>query len=178
MRFFSSVTYGSIEVSLSNHLYFFDHNRHDQSFKAYSLLDNTYKKSQPFLLGSTAVMEVCEPSDVSTGIVEGAQSEQENGLGFVKLWVFTVDHFKKISMVMNLKYVDPAYMIRTVSTNASNTVYFRLLAQSVVHGAVAGYTSYISSLINRRQTYIPYSRITYKQNNVVITDRVWTRLMS
>ncbi|CDY65216.1 BnaCnng46090D [Brassica napus] len=60
-------------------------------------------------------------------------------------------------MVMNLKYVDPAYMIRTVSTNASNTVYFRLLAQSVVHGAVAGYTSYISSLINRRQTYIPYS---------------------
>ncbi|KAH0929388.1 hypothetical protein HID58_015115, partial [Brassica napus] len=40
------------------------------------------------------------------------------------------------------------------SSNASNTVYFILLAQSVVHGAVAGYTSYISNLINRRQTYM------------------------
>ncbi|CAF1702362.1 unnamed protein product [Brassica napus] len=43
-----------------------------------------------------------------------------------------------MSLLATTKHQDPAYMIRTVSTNASNTVYFRLLAQSVVHGAVAG----------------------------------------
>ncbi|CAH2079147.1 unnamed protein product [Thlaspi arvense] len=66
------------------------------------------------------------------------------------------DHFKKIQMVMNLKYIDPAYMIQAVPNNASDNVYCTLLAQSVVHGAMAGYTGYTSGLVNGRQTYIPY----------------------
>ncbi|CAH2071997.1 unnamed protein product [Thlaspi arvense] len=78
------------------------------------------------------------------------------------------DPFKKIQMVMNLKYIDPTYMIWAVLSNASDNVYCTLLAQSVVHGAMAGYTGYTSGLVNGRQTYIPYYRITEKQNNVVI----------
>ncbi|CAH2070304.1 unnamed protein product, partial [Thlaspi arvense] len=81
------------------------------------------------------------------------------------------DHFKKTQMVMNLKCIDPAYMIRAVPSNASDNVYCTLLAQSVVHGAMAGYTGYTSGLVNGRQTYIPYYRITEKQNNVVIMFR-------
>ncbi|CDY32769.1 BnaA10g10800D [Brassica napus] len=88
------------------------------------------------------------------------------------------DYFKKINMVMNLKYIDPTYMIRAVPSNASDNVYCTLLAQSAVHGAMAGYTGYTSGLVNGRQTYIPYYRITEKQNNVVITDRMWARLLS
>ncbi|CAH2064693.1 unnamed protein product [Thlaspi arvense] len=49
-----------------------------------------------------------------------------------------------------------AYMIWTVPSNASDNVYCTLLAQSVVHGAMAGYTGYTSGLVNGRQTYIPY----------------------
>ncbi|XP_013606354.1 PREDICTED: ATP-dependent 6-phosphofructokinase 7 [Brassica oleracea var. oleracea] len=88
------------------------------------------------------------------------------------------DYFKKINMVVNLKYIDPTYMIRAVPSNASDNVYCTLLAQSAVHGAMAGYTGYTSGLVNGRQTYIPYYRITEKQNNVVITDRMWARLLS
>ncbi|CAF1706435.1 hypothetical protein HID58_054619 [Brassica napus] len=44
--------------------------------------------------------------------------------------------------------------------------------KSVVHGEMS------SGLINGRPTYIPYNRITEKQNSVAITDRMWTRLMS
>nr|VDD26303.1 unnamed protein product [Brassica oleracea] len=54
-------------------------------------------------------------------------------------------------------------------TNASDNVYCTLLARSVVHGAMAGYTGYTSGLINGRPTNIPYNRITEKQNNVAIT---------
>jgi 6-phosphofructokinase 1 len=88
------------------------------------------------------------------------------------------DHFKKNKMVMNLKYIDPTYMIRAVPSNASDNVYCTLLAQSAVHGAMAGYTGYTSGLVNGRQTYIPFYRITETQNNVVITDRMWARLLS
>ena len=51
---------------------------------------------------------------------------------------------------------DPTYMIRAVPSNASDNVYCTLLAQSVVHGAMAGYTGFTSGLVNGRQTYIPF----------------------
>ncbi|KAG5411801.1 hypothetical protein IGI04_008120 [Brassica rapa subsp. trilocularis] len=43
------------------------------------------------------------------------------------------------------------------STNASDNVYCTLLARSVVHGEMAGYTGYTSGLINGKPTNIPYN---------------------
>ncbi|GLT98621.1 hypothetical protein SLE2022_161190 [Rubroshorea leprosula] len=89
------------------------------------------------------------------------------------------DHFaKERKFPINLKYIDPTYMIRAVPSNASDNVYCTLLAQSAVHGAMAGYTGFTSGLVNGRQTYIPFYRIIEKQNKVVITDRMWARLLS
>ncbi|KAL0327521.1 UNVERIFIED_CONTAM: ATP-dependent 6-phosphofructokinase [Sesamum angustifolium] len=73
---------------------------------------------------------------------------------------------------------DPTYMIRAIPSNASDNVYCTLLAQSAVHGAMAGFTGFTSGLVNGRQTYIPFNRITEKQHKVVITDRMWARLLS
>ncbi|KAL4567788.1 hypothetical protein LXL04_023382 [Taraxacum kok-saghyz] len=88
-------------------------------------------------------------------------------------------HFaRQTSMPITLKYIDPTYMVRAVPSNASDNVYCTLLAQSCVHGVMAGYTGFTSGLVNGRQTYIPFNRITEKQNNVVITDRMWARLLS
>ncbi|PWA38268.1 Phosphofructokinase [Artemisia annua] len=99
----------------------------------------------------------------------------------VGLWISDKikGHFaKQPSMPITLKYIDPTYMIRAVPSNASDNVYCTLLAQSCVHGVMAGYTGFTSGLVNGRQTYIPFNRITEKQNNVVITDRMWARLLS
>ncbi|OWM84461.1 hypothetical protein CDL15_Pgr000901 [Punica granatum] len=89
------------------------------------------------------------------------------------------EHFaKKNKMDITLKYIDPTYMIRAVPSNASDNVYCTLLAQSAVHGAMAGYTGFTVGLVNGRHSYIPFYRITEKQNKVVITDRMWARLLS
>ncbi|KAL4340025.1 hypothetical protein GQ457_08G003170 [Hibiscus cannabinus] len=89
------------------------------------------------------------------------------------------DYFsKERKMPINLKYIDPTYMIRAIPSNASDNVYCTLLAQSAVHGAMAGYTGFTSGLVNGRHTYIPFNRIIEKQNKVVITDRMWARLLS
>ncbi|CAI0426143.1 unnamed protein product [Linum tenue] len=77
------------------------------------------------------------------------------------------DHMKAQKMSINLKYIDPTYMIRAIPSNASDNVYCTLLAQSCVHGAMAGYTGFTSGL-----------RIIEKQNKVIITDRMWARLLS
>ncbi|XP_002309230.3 ATP-dependent 6-phosphofructokinase 3 [Populus trichocarpa] len=99
----------------------------------------------------------------------------------VGLWISQgiKDYFsRQKTMAINLKYIDPTYMIRAVPSNASDNVYSTLLAQSAVHGAMAGYTGFTSGLVNGRQTYIPFYRIIEKQNKVVITDRMWARLLS
>ncbi|XP_010541000.1 PREDICTED: ATP-dependent 6-phosphofructokinase 1 isoform X2 [Tarenaya hassleriana] len=97
----------------------------------------------------------------------------------IGLWIShrIKDHFAK-KMTINLKYIDPTYMIRAIPSNASDNVYCTLLAQSAVHGAMAGYTGFTVGLVNGRHSYIPFYRITEKQNEVVITDRMWARLLS
>ncbi|MQL72385.1 hypothetical protein Taro_004695 [Colocasia esculenta] len=89
------------------------------------------------------------------------------------------EHFaKKPKMVINLKYIDPTYMIRAVPSNASDNVYCTLLAHSAIHGAMAGYTGFTVGPVNGRHSYIPFYRVTESQNKVVITDRMWARLLS
>ncbi|GLU22315.1 hypothetical protein SLE2022_384020 [Rubroshorea leprosula] len=99
----------------------------------------------------------------------------------VGLWISQKikDHFAKGKrMAINLKYIDPTYMIRAIPSNASDNVYCTLLAQSAIHGAMAGYTGCTVGLVNGRHTYIPFYRITERQHKVIITDRMWARLLS
>lgn len=51
---------------------------------------------------------------------------------------------------------DPTYMIRAIPSNASDNVYCTLLAQSAVHGAMAGYTGFTVGPVNGRHAYIPF----------------------
>ncbi|OVA12457.1 Phosphofructokinase domain [Macleaya cordata] len=89
------------------------------------------------------------------------------------------DHFtRQRKMVINLKYIDPTYMIRAVPSNASDNVYCTLLAHSAVHGAMAGYTGFTVGPVNGRHAYIPFYRVTEVPNKVVITDRMWARLLA
>lgn len=89
------------------------------------------------------------------------------------------DHFASSGkMQITLKYIDPTYMIRAIPSIASDNVYCTLLAQSCIHGTMAGYTGFTSGLVHGRQTYIPFYRVTEKRNKVVITDRMWARLLS
>eukprot|EP00959_Pyramimonas_sp_CCMP1952_P205890 4305672-Pyramimonas_sp.AAC.1 len=48
----------------------------------------------------------------------------------------------KAKMDYTLKYIDPTYMVRAVPANASDNVYCTVLAQSAVHGAMAGLTGF------------------------------------
>ncbi|KAJ9168268.1 hypothetical protein P3X46_019816 [Hevea brasiliensis] len=99
----------------------------------------------------------------------------------VGLWIShrIKDHFaKENKMNITLKYIDPTYMIRAIPANASDNVYCTLLAHSAIHGAMAGYTGFTVGPVNGRHAYIPFNRVTEKQNKVVITDRMWARLLS
>ncbi|KAG9452190.1 hypothetical protein H6P81_005094 [Aristolochia fimbriata] len=99
----------------------------------------------------------------------------------VGLWLSqkVKDHFSKSQkMGINLKYIDPTYMIRAIPSNASDNVYCTLLAHSAVHGAMAGYTGFTVGPVNGKHAYIPIARVTERQNTVRVTDRMWARLLA
>ncbi|XP_022997851.1 ATP-dependent 6-phosphofructokinase 3-like [Cucurbita maxima] len=99
----------------------------------------------------------------------------------VGLWISQQikDYFKKKKKItINLKYIDPTYMIRAVPSIASDNIFCTLLAHSAIHGAMAGYTGFTVGPVNGRHAYIPFNRIIERQNKVVITDRMWARLLS
>ncbi|KVI04531.1 hypothetical protein Ccrd_017151 [Cynara cardunculus var. scolymus] len=74
--------------------------------------------------------------------------------------------------------IDPTYMIRAVPSNASDNIYCTLLAQSAIHGAMAGYTGFTVGPVNSRHAYIPIGRVTEATNVVKLTDRMWARLLA
>ncbi|KAL0400998.1 UNVERIFIED_CONTAM: ATP-dependent 6-phosphofructokinase, chloroplastic [Sesamum latifolium] len=89
------------------------------------------------------------------------------------------DHFTNVrKMAINMKYIDPTYMIRAIPSNASDNIYCTLLAQNAVHGAMAGYTGFTVGPVNSRHAYIPINRVTETTNTVKLTDRMWARLLA
>ncbi|XP_074273731.1 ATP-dependent 6-phosphofructokinase 6-like [Silene latifolia] len=146
-----------------------------------------------FLEGPGGLFEFIEKRLRSNGhmvivIAEGAgeKLEERDASGNkifkdVGLWMSHMirEHFAKPDKInVTLKYIDPTYMIRAVPANASDNVYCTILAQSAVHGAMAGYTGFTVGPVNGRECYIPFYRITGQQHKVVITDRMWARLLS
>ncbi|KAF3788756.1 ATP-dependent 6-phosphofructokinase 5 [Nymphaea thermarum] len=88
------------------------------------------------------------------------------------------EHFAKKKIVLNLKYIDPTYMIGAIPSNAADNVYCTLLAHSAIHGAMAGYTGFAVGPVNGKHAHIPIHTLIEKQRQVCLADRMWARLLS
>jgi len=80
---------------------------------------------------------------------------------------------------LTLKYIDPTYAIRSVPSNAVDTIMCAKLAQNAVHGAMAGYTGFSVGIVRNSVCWIPVTTlIKAGTNRMTMTDRIWQRLMS
>jgi 6-phosphofructokinase 1 len=66
-------------------------------------------------------------------------------------------HFQRINQEINLKYIEPSYMIRSVPANASDSLYCSSLGQYAVHAAMAGKTGLLVALMKDEYVYLPLS---------------------
>ncbi|KAL9185374.1 hypothetical protein ACHAXT_003151 [Thalassiosira profunda] len=65
---------------------------------------------------------------------------------------------------LTLKYVDPSYMVRGIPPNTADNLYCLQLAQNAVHGAMAGFSSFIVGSVNTRECYVPINIVANKRN--------------
>jgi len=86
------------------------------------------------------------------------------------------NHFKKISMEINLKYIEPSYLIRSVPANASDGIYCSLLGQYAVHAAMAGKTGLLVALLREEYVHLPLDAATSRRK-IDPRGNIWQRVL-
>jgi 6-phosphofructokinase 1 len=64
-------------------------------------------------------------------------------------------YFKAKDIPINLKYIDPSYIIRSLPANSNDNVYCSYLGRDAVHAGMAGKTKLIVSRWNEEFVYVP-----------------------
>jgi len=88
-------------------------------------------------------------------------------------------HFKSLDREATIKYIDPSYMVRSVSADASDSYLCMLLAHAAAHGAMAGYTGFTVGLANNRTVMIPIPELAKASpRSLNATGRTWERVVA
>jgi len=75
-------------------------------------------------------------------------------------------HFKEKSIEVNLKYIDPSYMIRSAPACPTDSVYCERLGNNAVHAAMAGKTRILIGMVNNEFVHLPTSIVVTRRNTV------------
>jgi len=81
--------------------------------------------------------------------------------------------FKSRKTEVNLKYIDPSYIVRSVPANAQDNVYCSRLAQSAVHAAMAGKTGMLVGRWHGSFVHLPLELVIHGRRKVDPTQELW-----
>jgi len=85
-------------------------------------------------------------------------------------------HFHEIKLEINLKYIEPSYLIRSVPANASDSIYCSSLGQYSVHAAMAGKTGLLVALRNNEYVHLPLAAA-ISGRRIDPQGNVWLRVL-
>ena len=81
--------------------------------------------------------------------------------------------FKSRRTEINLKYIDPSYIVRSVPANAQDNVYCSRLAQAAVHAGMAGKTAMLVGRWNGSFVHLPFQLVIHGRRKVDPTQELW-----
>jgi 6-phosphofructokinase 1 len=134
------------------------------------------------------VAEGCMPTDAGRyGISMDTSLMEKDASGNIKLpdvgelvQKAIKSHFKSHlpAMDVNVKYIDPSYIIRSAPANASDSVFCAELAFAAVHGTMASYTEFTVGTIDGQMSWIPITAVaTRPSGRVDPHGSVYSRLV-
>jgi 6-phosphofructokinase 1 len=83
------------------------------------------------------------------------------------------EFFAERKIPLNLKYIDPSYIIRSVPANAQDNVYCSQLAQHAVHAAMAGKTGLLIGRWHGAFVHLPIELATQGRRKVDPSSELW-----
>ncbi|MEI8037141.1 MAG: ATP-dependent 6-phosphofructokinase [Verrucomicrobiota bacterium] len=82
-------------------------------------------------------------------------------------------HFKARQLEINLKYIDPSYLIRSVPAAPDDRVFCLNLGRHAVHAGMAGKTGMVVALLHQSFVHLPMSLVTRGRRKVDPTGDLW-----
>ena len=87
-------------------------------------------------------------------------------------------YFKgRTDMYVNIKYIDPSYLVRAVPANAHDSIYCIQLAQNAVHAGMAGKTGIIIGQWNGQFTHVPIRLAVSGRKTLSPEDPLWLSVL-
>lgn len=126
-----------------------------------------------------AVIVAAEGAGQKYCTAEGIDASGNPRLGDIGLRLkdIMVKHFRDRGIELNLKYIDPSYMIRSVPANAEDSVYCGFLGQIAVHEGMAGKTNMVVGTWNEEFVCIPITAVVKGRKQVDPDDKLWRSVL-
>jgi 6-phosphofructokinase 1 len=126
-----------------------------------------------------AVVVVAEGAGQRYCGAEGADESGNPRLGDIGLFLKQkiTEHFKSREIELNLKYIDPSYLIRSVPATAGDAVFCGFLGQNAVHAGMAGKTNLVVGNCNDEFVLIPVGLVVAKRKQVDLEGRLWRSVL-
>ena len=86
-------------------------------------------------------------------------------------------YFERAGKGINLKYIDPSYMIRSMSANPQDSVFCLLLGHNAVHAGIAGRTNMVTGYWNGEYTHVPIPLAVSKRKQIDPDGRLWSSVV-
>ena len=83
------------------------------------------------------------------------------------------EYFAAEGMNINLKYIDPSYIIRSAVAAPTDSVYCSRLGNNAVHAAMAGKTKVLISLVNNQFVHVPIRVAVGRRSTVDPESSLW-----
>lgn len=112
-----------------------------------------------------------------------AQGTDDSGnikLADIGIWLKEkiAEYFKGRNLEINIKYIDPSYMIRSAPACPNDSLYCALLGQNAVHAAMAGKTDLVIGRWNNIYTHVPISLAISQRKKLEPLTIFWHNLMT
>jgi 6-phosphofructokinase 1 len=111
----------------------------------------------------------------------GRKDESGNPL-LGDIGIFLKDTLKRYfkehtDLFVNLKYIDPSYLVRSVPANAHDAIFCMRLAQNAVHAGMAGKTGMLVGHWNDEITHVPLALATSRAKRLSPEDTLWLNVL-
>ncbi len=129
---------------------------------------------------SHAVIVVAEGAGQDIISAEGSDRSGNRKLSDIGLFLkdAIVEHFRETDHAVGMKYVDPAYTIRSAQATADDSVFCFQLAENAVHAAMAGRTGMVVGLWNGRFVHVPVAKSVSARKQIDPRGSLWQSVLS
>ncbi len=88
------------------------------------------------------------------------------------------EHFKMKGMEINLKYIDPSYIIRSIKANPFDSLLCTALAFNAVHAGMSGKTEMVVAMYRRSLVHVPIPLVVSGRNQVDPNGALWLNVIA